>query len=170
MLIRLLCDLTYLSECYIIIIITSTHTIFPFIQISEDAEIGTFVHALIAYNPNNETSEALDYSAGEPITAVDKDGKEVNNTENFKDLFRVDSTGKVYVSKPLKRDTFAVIRTTVVVRNKSAPTIPEGKGLLIITIIDVNEFPPVSRQCLSFMLDPLKNELCMKNQFRHKAK
>lgn len=98
----------------------------------------------MAYNPNNETSEALDYSAAEPISAVDKDGKEVNNTEKFKDLFRVDNTGKVYVNKPLKRDTFAVIRITVVVRNKSAPTIPEGKGLLIITIIDVNEFPPVS--------------------------
>lgn len=103
----------------------------------------------MAFNPNNETSEALDYSAAEPITAVDKDGKEVNNTSEFKDLFRVDETGKVYVNKPLKRDTFAVIRITVVVRNKSAPTIPEGKGLLIITIIDVNEFPPVSTLILS---------------------
>uniref|UniRef100_A0A336M3D8 CSON011390 protein n=1 Tax=Culicoides sonorensis TaxID=179676 RepID=A0A336M3D8_CULSO len=112
-------------------------------EISEDAEIGTLVHALMAFNPNNETSEALDYLATEPITAVDKDGKELNNSEEFKDLFRVDNTGKVYVNKPLKRDTFAVIRITVVVRNKTAPTIPEGKGLLIITIIDVNEFPPV---------------------------
>lgn len=108
----------------------------------------------MAFNPNNETSEALDYSAAEPTTAVDKDGKEVNNTSEFKDLFRVDSTGKVYVSKPLKRDNFAVIRITVVVRNKSAPTIPEGKGLLIITIIDVNEFSPVST-CF-FLLDAKK--------------
>lgn len=104
----------------------------------------------MAFNPNNATTEALDYSASEPITAVDKDGKEVNNTEKFKDLFRVDNMGKVYVNQPLKRDTFAVIRITVVVRNKSAPTIPEGKGLLIITIIDVNEFPPVST-CLFTM-------------------
>lgn len=132
-----------------------TDIIFPctlslyFAQISEDAKIDTLVHALMAFNPNNETSEALDYSAAEPITAVDKDGKEVNNTSEFKDLFRVDETGKVYVNKPLKRDTFAVIRITVVVRNKSAPTIPEGKGLLIITIIDVNEFPPVSTLILS---------------------
>lgn len=41
-----------------------------------------------------------------------------------------------------------VIRITVLVTDTTAPTIQQGKGLLIITIIDVNEFPPVSLHLL----------------------
>jgi hypothetical protein len=37
-----------------------------------------------------------------------------------------------------------VIRLNVVVTDTSAPVLQQGKGLLIITIIDVNEMPPVS--------------------------
>jgi hypothetical protein len=37
-----------------------------------------------------------------------------------------------------------VIRITVLVSDTTAPTIQQGKGLLIITIIDVNEQAPVS--------------------------
>jgi hypothetical protein len=46
-------------------------------EISEDAPIGTIVHMLVAVDPDIASSESLDYAATEPITAVDKDGKEV---------------------------------------------------------------------------------------------
>lgn len=46
-------------------------------QVPEDAPIGTVVHILTAIDPDISTSEALDYAATEPITVVDKDGKEV---------------------------------------------------------------------------------------------
>lgn len=37
-----------------------------------------------------------------------------------------------------------VIRLTVFVTDTTAPALQQGKGLLIITIIDINEQPPVS--------------------------
>lgn len=37
-----------------------------------------------------------------------------------------------------------VVRITVLVTDTTAPFIQQGKGLLVITIIDVNEKPPVS--------------------------
>lgn len=46
-------------------------------EVAEDAPIGTVVYHLIALDPDVESSELLDYAATEPITAVDKDGKEV---------------------------------------------------------------------------------------------
>lgn len=46
-------------------------------EVTEDALIGTVVYHLIALDPDVESSELLDYAATEPITAVDKDGKEV---------------------------------------------------------------------------------------------
>ena len=39
---------------------------------------------------------------------------------------------------------FQVIRITVLVTDTTAPSIQQGEGLLIITITDVNEEPPVS--------------------------
>lgn len=44
---------------------------------AEDAAMGTVVYHLVALDPDVESSELLDYAATEPITAVDKDGKEV---------------------------------------------------------------------------------------------
>ena len=42
-----------------------------------------------------------------------------------------------------------VIRMTVLVTDTTAPTVQQGEGLLILTVIDVNELPPVSRTNLS---------------------
>ncbi|XP_053682239.1 cadherin-87A [Sabethes cyaneus] len=112
-------------------------------EISEDASIGTLVHTLVALDPDVASSESLDYAATEPITAVDKNGKEVRDSEDFKDMFIVDRTGKVFVNKRLQRDEFAVIRITVLVTDTTAPSVQQGEGLLIITIIDVNEEPPL---------------------------
>lgn len=43
-----------------------------------------------------------------------------------------------------------VIRLTVFVTDTTAPVLQQGKGLLIITIIDINEQPPVSIFAFSF--------------------
>ncbi|XP_055710433.1 cadherin-87A isoform X2 [Phlebotomus papatasi] len=113
-------------------------------EIAEDAEIGTVVHTLVAIDPDIVSREALDYAATEPITAVDKDGKEVQTgSEDFRDVFSVDKHGIVKVNRKLDRDLFAVIRITVLVTDTTAPSIQQGRGLLVITIIDVNELPPV---------------------------
>uniref|UniRef100_A0A8D8JF25 Cadherin-87A n=1 Tax=Culex pipiens TaxID=7175 RepID=A0A8D8JF25_CULPI len=112
-------------------------------EISEDAPVGTLVHTLVALDPDVASSESLDYAATEPITAVDKNGKEVTDSEDFKDMFTIDRTGKVFVNRILQRDDFAVIRITVLVTDTTAPSVQQGEGLLIITIIDVNEEPPL---------------------------
>ncbi|XP_058116398.1 cadherin-87A [Anopheles ziemanni] len=112
-------------------------------EVSEDAPIGTLVHTLVAVDPDVASSESLDYAATEPITAVDKNGKEVGEMEDFKDMFRIDRSGKVFVNRRLQRDSFAVIRIKVLVTDTTAPSIQQGEGLLIITITDVNEEPPI---------------------------
>ncbi|GAB0095360.1 Cadherin-87A [Sergentomyia squamirostris] len=113
-------------------------------EIAEDVDVGTLVHTLVAIDPDIVSREALDYAATEPITAVDKDGKEVLvGTEEFKDVFSVDKHGNVRVNKKLDRDLFAVIRITVLVTDTTAPSVQQGRGLLVITIIDVNDQPPV---------------------------
>lgn len=77
-------------------------------EIAEDSKIGVVVHTLIALDPDVASADALVYAQTEPITAVDKDGKEVSNTEDFKDMFLIDKTGKVILNKELNRDLFAV--------------------------------------------------------------
>lgn len=110
----------------------------------EDAPAGTLVHTLVAMDPDINTTEALNFAATEPITAVDKNGKQVEGTEVFKDFFAIDqATGQVTVRKPLQRDIAAVVRITVLVTDITAPTMQQGKGTLSITIIDVNDFAPV---------------------------
>lgn len=70
--------------------------------------MGTSFYTLVALDPDIATSEALNYAATEPITAVDKDGNEVTDDDGFKDLFSIDRTGLVTVAKKLDRDKFAV--------------------------------------------------------------
>ncbi|XP_028130157.2 cadherin-87A [Diabrotica virgifera virgifera] len=113
-------------------------------EVMEDAAVGTVVYTLIALDPDVNSSDALNFAATEPITALDKHGQEVIGNENFKEFFSVDKfTGKVTVVKPLLRDLAAIIRITVLVSDITAPSIQQGQGLLIITIGDVNDSPPV---------------------------
>lgn len=72
--------------------------------------MGTTFYTLVALDPDIATSEALNYAATEPITAVDKDGNEVTSSDEFKYLFTIDRTGKVSVNRKLNRDKFAVRR------------------------------------------------------------
>lgn len=112
-------------------------------EVAEDATVGALVHQLVAVDPDIVSNEALAFAATEPIMAVDKDGNEVASGEDFKDMFRVERNGQVIVNRKLDRDSYSVIRITVLVTDTTAPTVQQGKGLLILTIIDINEHPPV---------------------------
>ncbi|KAJ8921829.1 hypothetical protein NQ315_008461 [Exocentrus adspersus] len=113
-------------------------------EVMEDAEVGTVVHTLIALDPDVNSSEALNFAATEPITALDKHGNEVFNTEQFKEFFSVDkNTGKVTVINPLQRNLAAIIRIPVLVTDITAASVQQGQGLLVITIGDVNDSPPM---------------------------
>lgn len=96
----------------------------------EDAPIGTVIHTLIALDPDVNSSEALNFAATEPITALDKHGKEISGSEVFKSFFAVDkNTGKVTVTNNLLRDVASVVRITVLVTDITAPTIQQGQGI-----------------------------------------
>lgn len=56
-------------------------------EISESAPIGTVVHKLLAFDADitgENMNAALSYALGEPITALDNNGKLVNHTTEFK--------------------------------------------------------------------------------------
>lgn len=44
---------------------------------AEDVSIGTIIHSLVAHDPDVESNDVLEFTMSDPITAVDKDGKEV---------------------------------------------------------------------------------------------
>lgn len=78
-------------------------------EISEDAEIDTFVHKLTANDPDIESIDLLDYSWDESATtAVSEDGTEVPASHMFSEYFSINKTGVVTVNKKLRRDLFAV--------------------------------------------------------------
>ena len=95
----------------------------------EDASIGTLVHTLVGLDPDVNSSEALNFAATEPITALDKHGNEVIGDDTFKSFFTVDkNTGKVTVEKKLQRDIAATVRITVLITDITAPTVQQGEG------------------------------------------
>lgn len=112
-------------------------------EVAEDAPVGTVIYRLVAKDLDVNSSDALNFASIEPITAVDKNGKEVTGDAPFKEFFSIDeATGDVKVARPLLRDSAAVVRITVVVTDITAPTTQQGTGTLVITIIDVNDFAP----------------------------
>ncbi|XP_075145328.1 cadherin 87A [Haematobia irritans] len=110
-------------------------------EVREDTKVGTVFYTLVAIDPDVSSRDALEF-VGVNITAVDKDGNEVENSEQFNEYFTVKRNGSVAVSKKLNRNLFAVIRINVLVTDSTAPTVQQGMGLLIIQIIDVNEIAP----------------------------
>lgn len=105
--------------------------------------MGTVIYTLIALDPDVNSSDALNFAAAEPISALDKHGNDVTNGDAYKEFFSIDKdTGRVKVINPLVRDYAAVIRITVLVTDITAPTVQQGQGLLVITIGDVNDKPP----------------------------
>ncbi|CAG2057651.1 unnamed protein product, partial [Timema podura] len=53
-------------------------------DVSEDAATGTVFYTLNAKDPDINDTEVLHFAAIDPITAVDKNGKQVEHTEDFK--------------------------------------------------------------------------------------
>nr|CAD7400227.1 unnamed protein product [Timema poppensis] len=113
-------------------------------EVSEDAATGTVFYTLNAKDPDINDTEVLHFAAIDPITAVDKNGKQVEHTEDFKVLictlnprsyspqgnvrfFSVDQeTGEVSVAEPLQREIAAIVRLTVLVTDTSAPNTQQG--------------------------------------------
>ncbi|CAH1176398.1 unnamed protein product [Phaedon cochleariae] len=113
-------------------------------EVMEDAAVGSLVYTLTALDPDVNTTEALNFAATEPITALDKHGHEVLENSKFKDFFSVDkNTGRVTVANPILRDIASVVRISILVTDITAPTVQQGQGLLVITIGDVNDSPPM---------------------------
>ncbi|XP_015032277.2 cadherin-87A [Drosophila willistoni] len=111
-------------------------------EVRADAATGQLVYTLIALDPDVPNHNALEFAATDDITAIDKEGKELPHNEQFKEYFAIARNGKVLVNKQLDRNLFAVMRINVLVTDSTAPNVQQGKGLLIIQIIDVNKIPP----------------------------
>ncbi|XP_029049380.1 cadherin-87A [Osmia bicornis bicornis] len=112
-------------------------------EVTEDTPIGTVFTTLKATDPDSASLEALNFAISEPITAIDRNGQRVNDSKSFKDFFAVDrATGQVSVVRPLDRDAAATISITIVVSDTTAPTLQQGRGTLVVTIIDVNHLAP----------------------------
>ena len=112
-------------------------------QVTEDTPAGTQIFQLNATDDDVVNINSLEYSVMFPIVAIDKDGKQVADQENFMNLFNVDpKSGAVVLTEALDRNSVAVISLTVKVTDTSAEPPQDGTGNLVITIIDVNDFAP----------------------------
>nr|XP_012234071.1 PREDICTED: cadherin-87A [Linepithema humile] len=112
-------------------------------EVTEDTPIGTVFATLKATDPDSTNLEALNFAISEPITAIDRNGQRVNDSKSFKDFFAVDrATGQVSVVRALDRDVAATVSVTIVVSDTTAPTLQQGRGKLVVTIIDVNHMAP----------------------------
>ncbi|KAG5343409.1 CAD87 protein, partial [Acromyrmex heyeri] len=112
-------------------------------EVTEDTPIGTVFATLKATDPDSTNLEALNFAISEPITAIDRNGQRVNDSKSFKDFFAVDrATGQVSVVRALDRDIAATVSVTIVVSDTTAPTLQQGRGKLVVTIIDVNHMAP----------------------------
>ncbi|KAK4881840.1 hypothetical protein RN001_005159 [Aquatica leii] len=112
-------------------------------EIMKDAKIGTVVHTLTAVDPDVDSTDVLNYEIIEPIVGTTKYG-ELSEDLKFRRFFSVDkNTGKVFVNSTLERDAAAVVQLTVRVIDTTAPSLQQGEGILTITIIDINDRPPI---------------------------
>lgn len=112
-------------------------------QTIETVNLNTVVHTMTAVDPDARPG-SLRYSLVEPITAVDKDGREVRTNTMYKNFFAVNPlTGDIFVTEHLDRGAAAVVTMTTRVMDSSASPTQEAHGMVTITILDVNEHPPV---------------------------
>ena len=113
-------------------------------QITEDTSVGTLVLKLNGTDPDVTSPDNLSFQIVEPIEAVDKDGSKVSDSDGrFKNYFTInETTGEVFVSEALDRNVAAIVSMTVKLTDSSADPIQNGFGNLVVTIVDVNDFPP----------------------------
>ncbi|KAG1695314.1 Cadherin-87A [Nymphon striatum] len=114
-------------------------------QISEGAKPGEVFYKLQARDPDFVSKESLRFKVMEPINAVDKDGHQIKVDESgFKKYFSInENTGEVQVATKLNRDLVAIVTMTVSVTDIQATPPQIGTGRLVVTIIDVNDHPPI---------------------------
>ncbi len=136
-------------------------------HVSEDAPAGRVVLHLnatdadaapVVVSKDEEGAEqrrgGLAFSLVQPVYAVDADGAPVR-TDEFLSFFRLDEfTGELSVAPSssssstasgrgaLNRAAAAVITLTVAATDLSADPPQHGYGTAVITIVDVNDFPP----------------------------
>ena len=84
-------------------------------QITENTPVGSRIVRLNATDADVASGEALTYAIVEPITAVNKDGKRVEDEDSrFKTFFKIDGrTGQVSIAEPLDRSSAATVTLTV---------------------------------------------------------
>ncbi|CAL4115826.1 unnamed protein product, partial [Meganyctiphanes norvegica] len=114
-------------------------------QVSEDAVPGTLFYQLAAQDPDVGEGGSLIYGVQEPITAVDPDGHIVqgDNLLTLQALIFIEpSTGQVSLVGVLDRSIATELSITVTVTDTSANPPQIGTGTLVVTIVDVNDFPP----------------------------
>ncbi|XP_025199596.1 cadherin-87A isoform X2 [Melanaphis sacchari] len=114
-------------------------------EVSEDVPVGTVIYRLIAHDPDTSDENALNFSLdSSEITGFSSNGNQLNNNLDIKNWFKIRaSNGDVIIAKPIDRNIAAIVSLSVVVTDTSAPDIQQSKGTLMVTIIDINDIPPV---------------------------
>ncbi|XP_054711474.1 cadherin-87A-like [Uloborus diversus] len=113
-------------------------------QVTEDENVGHIFYTLKAADPDITIPDSLVYAISEPMTATDKDGRQLPvQVSGFKSFFDViPETGEMRVATRLDREMAAIVSLTVVVTDVSASPPQTGTGTLVVTIIDLNDYPP----------------------------
>ncbi|CAL8113890.1 unnamed protein product [Orchesella dallaii] len=114
-------------------------------QVSESAEIGE-VATVITTNVDdlNLSVENLDlrFQFVEPVEARNLDNKVIHNFTAMHNWFQIDNEGKVIVGDALMRELVTTINFTVMVTSDKARPGVSHFGTLLLTIFEVNDFPP----------------------------
>ena len=112
-------------------------------EVAEDTPAGTTVFQLKAFDEDKAGDDSLEFSVLGSVSAINKDGQQIEDRERFQNLFTVDpQSGAVTLNEVLDRNSVAVVSLTVRVTDTSAEPAQHGEGSLVITIIDVNDFAP----------------------------
>lgn len=76
-------------------------------QIAENVEVGTKIFQLTAIDDDINATTLLEFSVGEPIVLIDRDGVETIDDGMFSKVFNIAKDGSVVVKNTIKRDAFA---------------------------------------------------------------
>lgn len=114
-------------------------------EVSEDVPVGTVIYRLIAHDPDTSDENALNFSLNySEITGFSSNGNHLNNNADIKNWFKIRaSNGDVIIAKSIDRNIAAIVSLSVVVTDTSAPDVQQSTGTLMVTIIDINDIPPV---------------------------
>ena len=118
-------------------------------QITENTVVGTMVLKLNGTDPDVSDPDDLIFDFIEPITAVDKDGARVSDSDGrFKQFFSINqTTGEVFVSDELDRTVAASVTMTVSLTDQSASPIQ--------VIFQKNGEIEISLDFFSFLIIPI---------------